>query len=178
MKTLRHILLLSLLLTAFACKKDKEAEPSKTDLLTAKTWQDQTQSLRLNTSEGTRSTPAADMNTYQFTRDGKVTITAADKTSTSGTWAFVNNESQLAITSGGTTNTFALFEVSATKFSFGVSYNQAQIQQGLGSNGGAEGQFLKLLLLTAGNFTFSSGTPTITPAQLTAVDWKNNAVPR
>ncbi|PJJ58680.1 hypothetical protein [Hymenobacter chitinivorans] len=178
MKTLRHILLLSLLLTAFACKKDKEAEPTKTDLLTAKTWKDQSQTLRLNTSEGTRPTAAADVNTYQFTRDGKVTITAANNTSTTGTWAFVNNESQLALTSAGTTNTFALFEVSATKLSFGLSYNQAQIQQGLGSNGGAEGQFLKLLLLSAGNFTFPSGTPTIPTNQLTAVDWKNNALPR
>jgi len=181
MKNFRHLLFLCALLFAVAsCKKDKDKDPapSKTDLITAKTWKDQSESLRLNTSEGTRTIAATDAESYQFGRDGKVTTTSASGTTSSGTWAFANNETQFTITNGTNTTTFDIFDLSATSFSYGYSYNQSQIQQALGGGGGTSGQFLVLLLLSAGNYTFASGTPNIPAAQLTSVQWKANTVPK
>ncbi|MCR5887250.1 hypothetical protein LRS06_05545 [Hymenobacter sp. J193] len=178
MKTFRHYLVLfALLLTVAACKKDKDNEPSKTALLTAKAWKDDTQTLRLNTSEGTYKPSASSVSYYQFGADGKVTmgLNSGGATST-GTWAFAKEETQLAITSQGKTTTFELFELTDNRLSFGFNYDQAQIQAALNNQNNSSQ--LTLLLLSAGSFTFAGGTPNIPAAQLTSVQWKTNLIPR
>jgi hypothetical protein len=179
MKTTRLTLLpLAALLVFSACKKDKDKEPSKTDLLTGSTWKDSSEFLQLNSSTGTRTPAASDINTYQFSRDGKVTVTPASGRPETGTWSFANNETQLTITNGTDTGTYDLIELSKDKFSYGFRYNQTQIQTALGGGGGTQGQLLVLILLSANNFTFPGGTPTTPASQLTSVQWGTTAVPR
>lgn len=63
MKKLRF-LFPCLLMLAVGCKKDDNASaPTKTALLTAVTWRDQSSSLFVNGVEGTRPTAAADVST-------------------------------------------------------------------------------------------------------------------
>lgn len=179
MKTLRPALLpLALVLTLAACKKDKDKEPSKTDVLTTTTWKDSQETLQLNGTTGTRTTAAGSANTYQFGRYGKVTVTPPSGTASSGTWAFVNNETQLSITSGSTTTTYEVFELTKDKLSFGYRYNQAQIQTAVAGGGGTEGQMIRLLIFSAGGYTYPAGTPTTPAAQLTSMQWGQTVVPK
>lgn len=179
MKHLRPTLLpLALLLSLAACDKeeDKDKEPSKTDLLTANAWKDGEETLQLNGNTGRRTPSAASTNTYQFGRDGKLTITAPDGTTSTASWAFAGNETQLTITRNGGSNTFDMVELSNNRLAYGFRYNQAQVQQAL--SGGANAQLLTLLLLSAGYYTFPAGTPSIPTPQLTSVHWTTTAVPK
>jgi hypothetical protein len=178
--TLKPLALLPLaaLLSLGACKKDKDKEPSKTDLLTNTTWKDSQEFLQLNGATGTRNTAAGSVNTYQFGRDGKVTVTPASGPATSGTWAFASNETQLTINNGSTSTTYEVFELSKDKMSFGYRYNQAQVQQAVAGGGGSEGQLIRALILSAGNYTFPVGTPTTPAAQLTSMQWGQTVVPK
>jgi hypothetical protein len=182
MKPIRPLLILCvLLLLVGGCKKEKDKEPSKTDLLVAHSWKDQNQTLRLNATEGTRTPATADVGFYQFGRDGKVTLgpangTGAPGTTSTGTWSFGANESQLLITLNGSTETFELFELADSRLVFGYSYNQTQIQQAVNNMNNTT--TLTLLLLSAGSFTFPAGTATIPTSQLTSVVYKFNTVPR
>lgn len=179
MNTLRPALLpLALLLTVAACKKDQDKEPSKTDMLTTGTWKDSQETLQLNSTTGTRTPAASSVSTYQFGRDGKLTVTPASGPASTGTWAFANNETQLTITKGSSTSTFEVFELSKSKLTYGYRYDQAQIQAATSSSGSGttSGQVLLALLLSASYFTFPAGTATIPTPQLTSVQWSTTAV--
>lgn len=181
MRTLRPALLpLALVLTLAACKKDKDKEPSKTDILTSSTWKESQETLKLNSYLGTRATPANNADTYQFTRDGKVTVTPASGTATTGSWALVNNETQLTISNSAssTTETYEIFELTKNSFSIGVRFTQAQIQTAVAGGTSTESQFLRLLMLSAGGYTYPPSTPTIPPTQLTSMEWGFTMVPK
>ncbi|RTQ45814.1 hypothetical protein EJV47_23560 [Hymenobacter gummosus] len=179
MKTLPATLLpLALLLSLAACKKDEDKEPSKTDNLTNTTWKDSQDFLQLNGATGTRATAAGSVNTYQFARDGKLTVTPPSGPASSGTWAFASNETQLVINNGSTSKTYEVFELSKDKVSFGYRYNQTQVQQAVAGGGGSEGQLIRGLILSAGGYTFPAGTPTTPAAQLTSIQWGQTVVPK
>lgn len=180
MKILPFLLLPGLLLTVVSCKKDKENEPSKTAMLTAVTWRDNSTSLVLNGTEGTQTTPTATAGSYKFTTDGKVTYTTAGGAATNGTWALQNNDSQIVLTglsNGSTSSTYQVFTLAANSLSIGYSFDQAQIQAAVAGTSGSN-SLIPLLLLSAGSFTFAAGTPTIPAAQLTSLQYKTNLVAR
>ncbi|GAB3587557.1 lipocalin family protein [Hymenobacter daeguensis] len=175
MKNLRYLLLPALLSVAASCKKDNES-PSKTAMLTGVTWKETSQTMTINGVAGNYTPAAADVSTYQFGSDGKLTITEGTAAPQTGTWAFTNNESQLTLTGAGNpTQTFTVFTLTSGSLSFGLDYNQAQVTAALAPS---STDVLRLLILGAGSFTFPANTPTVTPSQLTSFRYQTNLVPR
>ena len=81
-----------------------------------------------NGYEGTRTLSGSDVFTLNFSADGKVTSQAAgSSTVASGTWALQSNDSQLVLqNSGSTAQTYQVFELTASKLSYGVQYDPYQ----------------------------------------------------
>ncbi|MBC8083348.1 MAG: hypothetical protein H7Z21_09060, partial [Hymenobacter sp.] len=132
MKLPHFLLLFSLLLVAGCDKDDDDKAPSKAAQLTAVTWRESSYSLVINGAEGTQTIPAATAATYKYNSDGKLVITKAGGTGTNGTWALASNDTQLTRTVGSQTQTEQVFTLTATSFSSGLSFTQAQVQAALG----------------------------------------------
>lgn len=177
MKLLRLLLLPALLLGAAGCKKDSENSPSKSAQLTAVTWKESSTSLVINGVEGKQNIAPADADTYKFTSDGKVAVTSGT-TTTTGSWALANNDSQLVITpSSGPAQTYELFAVDGSNLSYGYSFSQAQVQSAVNGQtpAGVPPGLISLLILSAGNFTFPPNT-NIPANQITSMQYRINLV--
>lgn len=132
--------------------------------------------MTINGVAGNYTTPAADVATYQFASDGKLTITEGTASPQVGTWAFANNDSQLVISGGGNpSQTLSVFTLSSGNLSFGQEYSQTQVTAALAPG---STDILRFLILSAGSFTFPANTPTVTPSQITSFRYQTNLVPR
>ena len=181
MKNLRYLVLPVLLCAAVSCKKDDEDKsPSKTAQLTAVTWRESSSSLVVNGVEGTQTTPAASADAYKFNTDGKLVLTEADGTVKNGTWALASNDTQLAVTLNGQTQTQQIFTLTATNLSSGYSFTQAQVQAALAGQpvAGVPSGLIPLILLSASGFTFPAGTPPLSANQITRLQMRTNLVPK
>ncbi|TYZ06927.1 hypothetical protein FY528_16790 [Hymenobacter lutimineralis] len=156
MKTFRHYLvLIGLLLTVAACKKDKDNEPSRTDMLTSKGWLLNDMNMRVNGVTGTYTVPADEQYTYRFTSDGKGTMEEADGTNENLTWSWQNNQEVLRVTSSGDTYDFQVFTLSKSSLSVGFQLNQQQIKDDANAGGGT----LLYFALLYQAFTFPPNAP-------------------
>lgn len=175
MKILRYLLLPALLLTLAGCKKKEDTPaPSKAALLTAHTWKESTTSLVINGYEGTTASTGTE--TISFTSDGKLLETKQGSTTPTqdGTWQLASNDTQLVLTpTTGTSTTYQLFDLTATKLSIGFAYDQATIAQRVAASGSND---VKTLLLAAGSFTFPANTPTFTPDKVISLQFKINLI--
>lgn len=180
MKISHFMMLISLLLVAGCNKDDDDKAPSKAAQLTAVTWRESSSSLVVNGVEGTQTTPAATADTYKFNSDGKVVVTEANGTATNGTWALASNDTQITVTLGSQTQTQQIFTLMATSFSSGYSFTQAQVQAALAGQpvAGVPSGLITLIILSAGGFTFPSGTPPLNASQITSLQLRTNLVPK
>lgn len=178
MKTLRFLLVPALLLSAAGCKKEKDAEPTKTALLTAKTWRESSSTLVVNGAEGVQNTPTANASTWKFSTDNKVTVTKPNNTTSTGTWALAENDTKITLTLNGQTQTQQIFTLDANNFSAGFSFTQAQVQAAINGQSvpGVPNGLITLILLSAGGFTFPAGTPAINANQITSLQLRTNLV--
>ncbi|UOQ71469.1 hypothetical protein [Hymenobacter cellulosilyticus] len=180
MKPLHFLLLFSLLLVAGCDKDDNDQAPSKAGQLSAVTWRESSSSLVVNGVEGIQTISATSADTYQFGTDGKVAVTKPGGIVTTGTWALAGNDTQLTVTLGGQTQTQQIFALTATGFSLGAAYTQAQVQAALAGQpvAGVPNGLISLIILSAGNFTFPAGTPPVNANQITSLQLRTNLVPK
>ncbi|WP_310396398.1 hypothetical protein [Hymenobacter sp.] len=180
MKLLHSLLLFSLLLVASCGKDDDDKSPSKAAQLSAVTWRESSSSLVVNGVEGTQATPAASADTYKFNTDGKLVLTEAGGAVKNGTWALASNDTQITVMLDGQTQTQQVFTLTATSFSAGYSFTQAQVQAALAGQPvtGVPNGLISLILLSASGFTFPAGTPPVNANQINSLQVRTNLVPK
>lgn len=107
--------------------------------------------------------------------------TPASGPPSTGTWRFANNETQLLVTpAGGAARTQEVFGLSATSFSVGYRFTQAQVQAALAGQPvpGVPAGLITLILLSASDFTFPAGTPVFDASKITSLELRTNLVPK
>ena len=122
---------LLLLVSITACKKEDDKEPSKTDLITAHSWQGE-QVLVLGTDAASNPffsslLPDITTMTLTFNRNGTYSASYVDNGQTipiSGNWEFRDNETSIffdLLTSFGLNETLTIKELSADKLQFSTT---------------------------------------------------------
>ncbi len=107
-------------------KDDDDVAPTKTELLTSKTWMlsERVQVTTDSSGTTTNSTILAceKDDTYKFTTDNKYTrdegatkCDPSDPQTEAGSWVFTDNETKLAVTSGNFTLPAEIIELTSSK---------------------------------------------------------------
>ncbi|WP_114783254.1 hypothetical protein [Botryobacter ruber] len=129
------LFLVLLLLSFSACQKEEDKEPSKTDMITAHSWQGE-QVLVLGTDVATNPLfsgllPDITTMTLTFNRNGTYNASYVENGQTipvSGNWEFRDNETSVffdLLTTFGLNETLSLKELSADKLQFSTTVNIA-----------------------------------------------------
>lgn len=162
----------SAVLLISACSKEADPkptpapQPTKTELLTAHSWRSSTRSLIINNVEGIRTLPATEISTLTFKADGTLTRKSfSTGAESSTTWKLQNNDTELVIPGGnGLPQTYKIFELSASKLSYGYDFAPDYIHQG--------GTYITYLLNSANTYTFPANTTIPSLQQITSMQEK------
>ncbi len=114
---------------AISCKKTEDAQPTKTDFLTAKSWKRTAYTTAPPIIVGNNSVSdvfnqlrddCGNSIIYKFEKSGTWTITTPNNcTSASGTWKFANNETSLVfIYANGNTYNWAIKTLTASTLQY------------------------------------------------------------
>jgi|SRR6478736_7708789 len=123
-------------LLAVSCKDD-DAKPSKTELLTAKSWTITSFTIGGKDASGDYADDCSKDNSTKFSKDGKVTTDngsvkcdpSESQTEAAGTWAFDSNETKLKLTSDGDVETYDIVELTANTLK--ISYTETDTTNGV-----------------------------------------------
>ncbi len=117
-----------LIIVVVGCKKTEDAQPTKTDFLTAKSWKRTAYTTAPPIIVGINSVTdlfqgmgnCDKSNIYKFEKSGTWTITTPDNCfSASGTWKFANNETTLVfIYANGNTYNWAIKTLTASTLQY------------------------------------------------------------
>ena len=125
----KHYLLLLAMAASFtfvSCDDDDEVTPTKTELLTSKTWSISERVQTMTDSSGTTTDNSLDAcekdDTYTFTTDNKLNFdegatkcNPSDPQTSTGSWTLSDNDTKLTLVSSGLSIPGELLELTASK---------------------------------------------------------------